>query len=186
MKRGSELTYSSWLDRNRGELSAMAQNLELTPGWGLWPVEVPHAAANHHVSFFSTWWSERIGGRLAMISLVYPHELSVASQTIAHLSGDQTASPWSRVPGHDGLIAAAKGLGPLDAALVFHDGTGWGGSRKPTGWHLSLQAINWKRDVMIRGLGAPLIWLGPQSMLEATMDSAPDLWSVREIRTTLL
>ncbi|MBK8259281.1 MAG: hypothetical protein IPK82_42320 [Polyangiaceae bacterium] len=44
-----------------------------------------------------------------------------------------------------------------------------------------LHLVNQSRDTIAKQLGRPLLWCGPRSFLERTMDEAPDFWSIRSV-----
>lgn len=44
-----------------------------------------------------------------------------------------------------------------------------------------LRVLNQRRDVVIRALEAPLLWVGPREFHRATWHQAPDFWSVRSL-----
>ena len=78
---------------------------------------------------------------------------------------------WRDLPGR----LARTETGPYGSVMVIGPPT-----LTPALTH-GLRVLNQRRDVVIRALDGPLLWVGPREFLRATWHQAPDFWSVRSL-----
>jgi tetratricopeptide (TPR) repeat protein len=60
-----------------------------------------------------------------------------------------------------------------------------GGPRLPRGFYEGVWLLNQKRDPIVKRLGRPLLWCGPDELLASMWERAPDLWSIRAVERRL-
>lgn len=179
--------YSGWERRNRDELAQLSFALDATPGWALWPVALPEdeAGARACVSMLSAWWSGERGGALRHLPLDTFDQLVAAPGALASMCGLGAGSRDAF--GDVARVGPGRRLSHGDGAIVYHCGEGMARRGEPwPGWHGAMQAFNFLRDPVADRLAAPLLWAGPPTVLAAAWEHAPDLWSVREGRVSLV
>jgi tetratricopeptide (TPR) repeat protein len=80
-------------------------------------------------------------------------------------------------PGWRAIVASILDDGgegaPAGAVMVL------GPRRVVPGMAAGLRIANQRRDSIVLGLSRPLLWCGPEELLSATWERAPDLWSIR-------
>ena len=83
-----------------------------------------------------------------------------------------SAGDWDALPAD--LVATPTAGGEVAVAVI-------GSSDVGADLRAGLRLLNQRRDTVAARLGAPLLWCGPRSFLDATWELAPDFWSVREL-----
>jgi len=82
------------------------------------------------------------------------------------------AGGWGALPAE--LVATPGGEGEVAVAVI-------GSSEVGADLRAGLRLLNQRRDTVAALLGAPLLWCGPRSFLDAAWELAPDFWSIREL-----
>lgn len=110
---------------------------------------------------------------------VVVQEAALVPELIAALRRAGWAVEAMTAGGEDwlGLLPWLESLGSAERRLALVHGVGW----DTDAFRRGLQALNLRRDPLIRALACPLLWCGSADFQAASQLAMPDLWSVRAV-----